>query len=302
MGMNSVLQAWRASGQHTAPRWMLTPATLGLALVCVVPGLYTLALAFTKSTLGQPLTAWAGWRNFETLVQTSDFAFTLLRTVLYAVPACALQLVLGLAIALLLQALRQGRWAYSLILLPLMTPPVLVGVAWKLLLAPAGGLLNGTLLRLGWVHEPVSLLGSSTWALPAVMLADSWQWLPFVVVLCVAALQALPSDVYEAAALDGASPRRIFIKITLPLLAPALVGIFLLRVVMSLKTFDLVYILTAGGPGCATTLASYEVWKSGLQNFDIGQAAAQTLVFCLLVAWVTWPILRTLAWVERRTG
>lgn len=281
---------------------MLTPAALGLALVCVVPGLYTLALALTKSTLGQPLAAWAGWHNFALLAQTPDFALTLLRTVLYAVPASMLQLGIGLLIALLLQALRQGQWVQSLILLPLMTPPVLVGVAWKLLLAPAGGLLNGTLLRLGWLQEPVSLLGSDAWALPAVVLADSWQWLPFVVVLCVAALQSLPADVYEAAALDGASPRRILLKITLPLLAPALVGIFLLRVVMSLKTFDLVYILTAGGPGRATTLASYEVWKAGLQNFDIGQAAAQTLVFCLLVALVTWPILRALAWAEQRTG
>ena len=134
---------------------------------------------------------------------------------LYALPASFIQLSLGLLIALLLQALRQGQFVRSLVLLPLMTPPVLVGVAWKLLLAPAGGLVNGTLLRLDWISEPVSLLGSDTWALPAVLLADTWQWLPFVVILCFAALQTLPADVFEAAALDGASPRGTFLKLSL---------------------------------------------------------------------------------------
>lgn len=287
---------------RSAPLWMLTPGSFGLLVVSIVPALYTLALAFTHSTLGQPLAAWNGAANFQALWRDSTFAQTLLRTVLYALPASFIQLSLGLLIALLLQALRQGQFVRSLVLLPLMTPPVLVGVAWKLLLAPAGGLVNGTLLRLDWISEPVSLLGSDTWALPAVLLADTWQWLPFVVILCFAALQTLPADVFEAAALDGASPRGTFLKITLPLLAPALLGIFLLRVVMSLKTFDLVYILTAGGPGSATTLASYEVWKTGLQNFNIGAAAAQTLVFSLAVAAVTWPILKALQWVERRTG
>ena len=294
--------ASRARLLRASPVLMLTPAGFGLAVVCIVPALYTLALAFTHSSLGQPLAAWNGLGNFSGLFQNLEFAQTLLRTVLYALPASFIQLSLGLLIALLLQALRQGQFVRSLVLLPLMTPPVLVGVAWKLLLAPAGGLVHGTLLRLGWLAEPVSLLGSDSWALPALALADSWQWLPFVVILCFAALQTLPADVFEAAALDGAGPRGIFLKITLPLLAPALLGIFLLRVVMSLKTFDLVYILTAGGPGRATTLASYEVWKTGLQNFDIGAAAAQTLLFSLAVAAVTWPILKALQWVERRTG
>jgi len=287
---------------RVAPQLMLTPAAFGLVVVAVGPAIYALALAFTRSSLGQPLERWSGFANFRALVLEPEFGLTLLRTVLFALPVSLIQLSLGLAIALLLQALRQGQFVRSLILLPLMTPPVLVGVAWKLLLAPAGGLVNGFLLRSGVVNEPVSLLGSTTWALPALMLADTWQWLPFMVLLCFAALQTLPTDVYEAAALDGASVRSVFLRITLPLLAPALLGIFLLRVVMSLKTFDLVYILTAGGPGRDTTLASYEVWKSGLQNFDIGVAAAQTLLFALAVGFVTWPILRALRWVEHRTG
>ena len=290
------------SMKPAAPVLMLTPAAFGLLLVSLGPAHKALALAFTHSTLGQPLSKWSGFANFEPLVTEPEFGLTLLRTMLFALPVSLIQLSLGLAIALLLQALRQGQFVRSLILLPLMTPPLLVGVAWKLLLAPAGGLLSGILLRSGWLSEPVSLLGSNIWAMPAVMLADSWQWLPFVVLLCFAALQTLPSDVYEAAALEGASVRSVFLKLTLPLLAPALIGIFLLRVVIALKTFDLVYILTAGGPGRDTTLASYEVWKTGLQNFDIGVAAAQTLLFAVAVGFVTWPVLRALKWVEHRTG
>ena len=281
---------------------MLGPAALGLVDEAATTEIYTLALALSQSTLGRPLAAWAGLAQFQHLLRDSVFFETLLRTGLYAVPSSLIQLALGLGLALLLQGVRQGRWLSSLILLPLMTPPVLVGVAWKLLLAPAGGLFNGWLLHLGVLDAPLSVLGSDTWALPAVVLADTWQWLPFVVILCLAALQTLPSDVHEAARLEGASELNVFVHISLPQLAPSLLGIFLLREVMALKTFDVVYILTAGGPGRSTTLASYEIWKTGLHNFDIGLAAAQTLLFSLFVGLVTWPVLKALQWVERRTG
>lgn len=285
-----------------APALMLAPSALGLLLVAGLPLLYVLALAFSRSTLGQPLQAWVGLAHFGALLGDGRFAETLLRSVLYALPSALTQVALGLGLALLLQGLRQGRFVHSLILLPLMTPPVLVGVAWKLLLAPQGGLLNSALQALGWSGAPLSVLGSQTWALPAVALADTWQWLPFGTILCFAALQNLPAEVYEAAALEGVRPHRVFLKITLPLLAPTLLGLVLLRVVMALKTFDLVYILTAGGPGRSTALASYEVWKTGFHNFDIGLAAAQTLLFGALVGLLCWPLLRALQWVERRVG
>ncbi len=291
-------------GRGGALRWparlMLLPAVAGLLGLSVLPALYVVALALSRSSLGQPLQAFVGLENLLVLVRDGDFLATLARTALFALPASATQVAAGLAVALLLQGVRNGDLLRSVALLPLLTPPVLVGVAWKLLLAPAGGWVNGWLLRAGWIDGPVSWLGSDTWALPAVMLADTWQWLPFTTILCFGALQTLPRDVYEAAALDGARPVPVFLKITLPLLAPALLGIFLLRVVMALKTFDLVYILTFGGPGQATTLASFEVWKTGLQNFDVGLAAAQTLLFSVFAGLTTWPILKLSRWVERR--
>ncbi len=291
-------------GRGGALRWparlMLLPAVAGLLGLSVLPALYVVALALSRSSLGQPLQAFVGLENLLVLVRDGDFLATLARTALFALPASAAQVAAGLAVALLLQGVRRGDLLRSVALLPLLTPPVLVGVAWKLLLAPAGGWVNGWLLRAGWIDGPVSWLGSDTWALPAVMLADTWQWLPFTTILCFGALQTLPQDVYEAAALDGARPVPVFLKITLPLLAPALLGIFLLRVVMALKTFDLVYILTFGGPGQATTLASFAVWKSGLQNFDVGLAAAQTLLFSVFAGLATWPILTLSRWVERR--
>ncbi|CAN0620779.1 Carbohydrate ABC transporter membrane protein 1 (CUT1 family) [Burkholderia multivorans] len=294
------LERGRGGALRWSARLMLLPAGAGLLGLSVLPALYVVALALSRSSLGQPLQAFVGLENLLVLVRDGDFLATLARTALFALPASAAQVAAGLAIALLLQGVRKGDLLRSVALLPLLTPPVLVGVAWKLLLAPAGGWVNGWLLRAGWIDGPVSWLGSDIWALPAVMLADTWQWLPFTTILCFGALQTLPQDVYEAAALDGARPVPVFLKITLPLLAPALLGIFLLRVVMALKTFDLVYVLTFGGPGQATTLASFEVWKTGLQNFDVGLAGAQTLLFSVFAGLATWPILKLSRWVERR--
>jgi multiple sugar transport system permease protein len=218
--------------------------------------------------------------------------------VIFAVPVSLIEVALGLAIALLLHSsLRRAHWVRSIILLPLMTPPMMVAVAWKLILAPAGGLLNGILLGTGITSAPISFLGSMPAAFISVALADTWQWTPFVAILAYAALQVLPEDVFEAARVDGASSATIFWRITLPMLAPALVAILLLRVVMAFKLFDLVYGLTLGGPGFGTTVTSFEIWRTALQEFDLGAAAVQTLAFAVVVTIVTLP----LTWLHRRT-
>ena len=125
---------------------------------------------------------------------------------------------MGFAIALLFTTLiRAGRFLTSLVLLPLMTPPIMVGVAWKLILAPAGGLLNGMLLDAGLIAAPLSFLGTPWLAWASIVVADLWQWVPFIVILCFAALMTIPPSIHEAAIMDGAGPWRRLRDITLPL-------------------------------------------------------------------------------------
>jgi multiple sugar transport system permease protein len=284
--------AWRAG-----PWLLAAPLLAGLAVISLYPFLQLVALSLSKSSLGRPFARWVGLDHFASALQDGSFLATLLRTALFALPVSLRELALGVALALLFRATAErGGWLRSLTLLPLMTPPIMVATAWKLILAPSGGLLNGVLLRLGLVDQPVSFLGTMPLAFGAVALADAWQWTPFVAILAFAALQLLPEEVAEAARLDGATPWILFWRITLPMLLPTLLAILLLRVVMAFKLFDLVFGLTFGGPGFGTTVASFQIWRTALEQFDIGLAAAQTLVFAILVGLVTLP----LTWLHRR--
>lgn len=280
---------------------MTIPMVIGLAVFAGYPLVYLIALGFSRSDLGNSFQKFVGLSNFQWAISGTIFPTSLGNAVWFALIVSAIQLCLGLFIAHLLNTyVREGRWLRTLVLLPMMTPPVMVGVAWKLILNPAGGWLNGILLRSGMISQPISVLGDRDLAFPAIMLADTWQWTPLVAILCFAALKAVPDDVYEAAALDGAYPRRMFWQITVPMIAPSLVAIFLLRLVMAFKTFDLVYALTAGGPGNATTIATYEIWKTALREFDVGLASAQTLLFAITVSVVTLPVVAYFNYLEAR--
>lgn len=280
---------------------MLTPLVVGLTVFAIYPLVYLIALALTRSDLSRPFQRWEGLGNFTWTFEGTDFPAALWHTITFSIGVSAIQTVLGLAIAyLMFRWLNTGRILRTLILLPLMTPPVMVGIAWKLMLNPAGGWFNGVMLRSGLISEPISFLGSNSLAFPSVMVADTWQWTPFIVILCFAALQSMPKDVYEAAEIDGAYEGTIFWRIVLPLLAPSLAAVFLLRLIMAFKTFDLIYILTFGGPGNATNIASFEIWKTALREFDIGLAAAQTLVLAITVTLVTLPVVFLYNRLERQ--
>jgi multiple sugar transport system permease protein len=279
----------------------VTPLALGLLVFAVYPFVYLLILSTSKSLLGKPFQAWIGTDNYRAALHDSAFLWSLVRSVGYALPATIAQLLVGLAIAvLLLRTVRGGQVVRTLILLPLMTPPIMVAVAWKLILSPVGGLLNATLHWLGLTEKPVSVLGSSLWAFPSIGIADAWQWTPFVVLLIFAALQTQPREVHEAATIDGASDWQRFRDITLPLLLPALAAIGLIRFIMALKLFDLVYALTQGGPGFDTTVGSFHIYRVALEQFDVGYGAALTVLFGLVVSLVTLPIVMLRDWSLRR--
>jgi multiple sugar transport system permease protein len=284
------------SGSWTVIWLLAAPLVVGLAVFAVYPFIDVLALSFSKSSLGRPFQKWPVAANYLALARDETFRAALVRTMIFAIPVPLIEMTLGFSVALLLHSsLRGAGWIRGVILLPLMTPPMMVATAWKLILAPAGGLLDGVLLRTGLLDQPISFLGTMPWAFLSVAIADIWQWTPFVAILSYAALQGLPEDVVEAARVDGASSSNILWHITLPILAPTLLAILLLRVVIAFKLFDLVYGLTFGGPGFDTTVAAFQVWRTALAQFDIGLASAQTIIFAILVSLVTLP----LTWLHR---
>jgi len=286
-----------ASGKRVSRRaaWtgraLLAPAIVAIAIIAVYPLAYIVAAAFSESSLGRPFSEWVGFGNFAALLGDGVTLPSLGRSLVFALPSALLALIAGLIVALSLDAaVKGGRIIRVLLLLPLMTPPVMAGVIWKLMLAPTGGLLNNIGQTFSPGAEPFLFLGSSPAAMLSVILVDAWQWTPFCILLVFAALQTLPTEVYEASQVDGAGVWQTFWRITFPLVLPSLVTVLLLKLVVSFKVFDLVFIMTSGGPGFDTTVSSYEIYRTGLQTFDVGAAAAQTIAFLVLVTIVILPL------------
>jgi len=268
-----------------------TPALIAGLIVTIYPLVYLVASSVSRSTLGRPFQEFVGGDNFAQAFGDSTVTDALVRTTVFAITTAVFQVALGLVIALLMRQLTRGQHVIrTLILLPLLTPPVMAAVVWKLILAPNGGLLNAVLMQLGIVNEPVSLLGSPVWAIVMVGLADSWQWTPFVALIVYAGLLALPQSVYEAAQVEGANPWQTFRYITFPMILPTLTAVLLIKLIISFKIFDLIYVLTAGGPADASMLSGFLIFRTAMREFDVGYAAAQTLIFVIVVTIVTIPV------------
>lgn len=271
--------------------FMCAPLIVALITIGLYPGIYMMASAFSKSTMARQFIKNVGWSNIEYAL-TGDYVWSMFSTLVFAIPASMIQMVLGVAIALLL--VRITRFASiwrSLIFIPMMTPPIMIGIAWKLMLLPTGGFVNGLFVGAGVFSEPVSFLGQMPYAMFSLIIADTWQWTPFVALLSYAAIKSLPDDIRQAAYMDGASPTRTFFSVELPLLMPALLGIFLIKLILGFKVFDIVYILTQGGPGIGTNLASYSIYRTLVQTYDVGYAGAQVLLLVILITLVTLPIM-----------
>ena len=302
------------SGRKLTAWLVVTPMVAGLVVFAVYPFVYLVILSLLKANLAAPFlldfsgptldyigASFDGAGNFADAFGEPKFTDSLWRSALYALVTTAGALLLGVVVAILIdRAVKARSLLRTLILLPLMTPPVTVAVMWQLLLMPAGGWLNSFLMDMTLISQPVSYLGTATFALPFLCLADVWQWSPFVALMTYAALQTLPADVYEAARLDGAGGLRIFRSITLPMLAPALLAIAVLKLVIGFKVFDLVFVLTAGGPGQDTRLTTFHIYQEALNQFDMGAAAAQTLVYALMVGLITLPFTMAHDAAERR--
>jgi multiple sugar transport system permease protein len=284
--MSQLVSGNRASRRAAwTGRALLTPAVIAIVIIAIYPLAYIVAASFSESSLGRPFSEWVGWENFAALLGDGVTIPSLGRSLIFALPSAVIALIAGLVVALSLDAaVKGGRVIRVLLLLPLMTPPVMAGVIWKLMLAPSGGLLNNIGQTFSPGAEPFLFLGSSPAAMISLIVVDAWQWTPFCVLLVFAALQTLPTEVYEASQVDGAGVWQTFWRIT------SLVTVLLLKLVVSFKVFDLVFIMTSGGPGFDTTVSSYEIYRTGLQTFDVGAAAAQTIAFLVLVTIVILPL------------
>jgi multiple sugar transport system permease protein len=263
---------------------MALPAIILLLVFSLYPFFYVLGLSFTESTLARPFQEFVQFENYRRALEDTVFRTSIRNTLVYAFTATILQMLLGFALALVFyRNMRAGRYLRTLALFPFIAPPVAVAMIWRLIYEPNAGLVNHYLRLLGITRSPIAFLGDQNIALLSLIVIDVWQWTPFVFLLVLAALQSLPKEPYEAASVDGASAWQSFVHLTLPMVAPALAVIFIIRLIGAFKIFDVIYMLTNGGPGSSTQVASFYIYRVAFQQFNTGYGAALTILLLILL-------------------
>jgi multiple sugar transport system permease protein len=262
------------------PFLFIAPALAVLLSLSIYPLIYSVAISLQRQTSTR--ISW-GLGNFIRLASDNFFLMAMAHTFVYAMAALTCEFLLGLGLALLLNKQIRGRGLFrASLLVPMMLPSVVVGVVWRLMLNPNFGAVNGALKQIGANTENLTWTASPRLAMLSVIVVDVWQWTPFVFLVLLAGLQAIPQEPYEAALIDGSSRWQTFRHVTLPLLKPSILIVLLLRTMDLLRVFDQIFILTEGGPGFATETISLYIYRTAFRFFDFGYAAAMSFVLLAL--------------------
>lgn len=269
------------------------PAVLFVGIMIVFPIGYTLYLSFFEwSMSGVQKPVWVFMDNYKHLLFDDErFWAAFGRTFYFTIAAMMFELVLGIAIAVLFNRKFRGKnLVKTLFLLPMVSTPVAIGLVWLLIFEPTIGFGNQFLKSLGL--EPLLWIASPDQAIPSLVLVDVWQWTPMITLILLAGLATLPQENYEAAEIDGANVWQMFWRITLPLLMPTIFAAGLLRAIDALKTFDIIYAMTQGGPGFATETLNIYGFQLGFQYFQLGMTSAMLMLFFLLVLGISLLIIQ----------
>jgi len=266
-----------------ATRYFYQPVLMVLGAVSVVLTGYVAWLTLNDLSLMKPAAQkFVGLDNYARLLTDARGLAALWRTGLFTIAVTTIEILLGLAIVLYLdREFRGRRLVRALLLIPIIMTPVVVGLTWRFIFDPSTGMANYVLSLLGQ-GRPMDWLGNPAIALFAVMIADIWQWTPFVVLLTLAALEALPSEPLDAARVDGAREWQVTFYVLLPMLKRALLIVALIRAIDSVKAFDLFYIMTRGGPALSTETLNLYGYISAFTNFSISYAMTIALVLTVV--------------------
>lgn len=279
----------------------LLPSAALVLMLIAVPTVAIFALSFQDVPLGRISGPYVGLDNFRRLLDDPDFYAALGNTFVWVFGSVALEMTLGVALALLLHQTFRMRWlARAIILAPYLLPTIVAVLIWRYMFDDIVGIANHILISAGLLSAPVQWLTSPRVAMFSVILIGTWKFAPFVVIAILGILQAIPTEQYDAAKLDGASAWQRFARITIPHILPVFVLTALLRTIWSFHKFDLIYLLTGGGPINATTTLPILVYVKGFHDFDAGGAAAVALVMLALILVALGLYLLLLRWSEAR--
>lgn len=277
--------------QENAVRWLAVPALGTVGVILFVPWLFTLALSFFEWRFSG-LPHFVGLQNYAALLGDARFGQAAWRTLAYSAGAVGGPLLLGLAAALVFARDFPGRQALRLAFsFPMLATPVSVALVWVMMLHPQSGVLNYLLSLIGlppseWIYSQRTVIGT-------LVAIETWQWTPLVALILLGGMTTIPEELFEAAKIDGATPVQAFLAITLPLLVPYLLVAGILRTIDAVKSLDLIFVMTSGGPGTASETLNMYLYTNAFAFNNVGYASAISvfflgLVFCLalLLVWV----------------
>jgi len=267
--------------------WFIAPSVLLLLAINIFPLIWTIRLSFTNFRANMPNAPvrFVGLGNYIDILTDEDVWAAMQVTARFVVASITLEVLLGFGLALLINRRFRGHsfWT-TLILWPMMLCPAVVGNFWTFIFQPQTGLFNDTVALVTGI-EPSSfqMIGDVALAPWTIVMVDTWMWTPYVMLICLAGLRSIPDYIYEAAAIDRASAWRRFWSITLPMVLPFLMLAILFRVIENFKMFDMVNLLTSGGPGSVTETASITLKRAAFEKWDTGYASALAIILFVTV-------------------
>lgn len=257
----------------------VSPVMLYLAFILMVPLLWGVYISLTNMRIGAT-TSFVGLSNYIKLLKKDVFREAAVNTMLYTFFSILGKVVLGILMALLLNMKFKGRnLARALMIIPWTLPNLVAALNWKWIFSAQGGMLNGFLMKFGLIEENIVFLGTPTMAFIAIVVVNVWRGTPFFGISLLARMQSISGELYEAAAIDGASPVQRFVHITMPMIKDVLMLTTLISTIWTINDFETVWLLTGGGPNKATELVSILSYLTAMKQFRLGEGAATALIF-----------------------
>lgn len=263
------------------------PSALVLTAMVMYPLIYALIVSFTDSSLKRKgLGQFVGLDNYLRVFEDTQFWSSAWTTAVFTVLVVSLEFVLGFIVAMMLNRIQRGKKLFfTIIIIPMLITPVAVGLIWRLLLHPELGIFNYLLEQIGIGGQ--AWLGDAKYAMFTVVMIDIWHQIPYMILLLLAGLVSLPDEPYEAAKIDGAGRFSAFWNVTVPLMKETIVVAILFRVITAIKTYDLIFVLTKGGPGTTTEVISYHIYKQAYTFLDTGYASAMSYLLMLVILFLS---------------
>ena len=264
----------------------ILPNFLGFLIFTMIPVIVSIGLSFTQWDSVSPI-KFIGLKNFARLLHDETFKISFFNTLYYTIGTVPLTLICALILALLLNKGLRGVKIYrAVFFFPYITSVVAIAVVWNMLFHPTMGPINDFLRWVG-IKNPPGWTGSTDWSMPAVIITSVWRYMGYYMIIYLAGLQGIPGELYEAATVDGANAWKKFKNITLPMLTPTTFFVTIMLTINSFKVFDLILVMTEGGPGRSTNVLVYQIYNEAFLNFKFGYSSAIAMVLFVVVLAIT---------------